>query len=117
MGSRKTGIRSRSYRTIDELLWWAALAYCGAGQELLRRDWPGSSRATKTAHEHYSKEGKILSLVVMTTAEQMSADLTKRAYALETELTTPVKFVLRKEMMRLLSRGLMTKMSDGSDVI
>jgi hypothetical protein len=65
----------------------------------------------------YSKEGKILSLVVMTTAEQMSADLTERAYALEKELTTPVKFVLRKEMMRILSNGLMTKMSDGKDVI
>jgi hypothetical protein len=53
----------------------------------------------------------------MTTADQMSPDLTERAYALEKELTTPVKFVLRKEMMRILSNGLMTKMSDGKDVI
>ena len=75
----------------------------------------------QTAHGRYSTEGKILSLVVMTTAEQMSADLPERARALEKELTTPVEFVLRKEMMRILSNGLlmtnMTKMSDGKDVI
>jgi hypothetical protein len=53
----------------------------------------------------------------MTTAEQMSADLSERAHALEMELTTPVKFVLRKEMMRILSNGLMSKMSDGKDMI
>ena len=58
-----------------------------------------------------------MSLVVMTTAEQMSADLSERAHALEMELTTPVKFVLRKEMMRILSNGLMSKMSDGKDMI
>jgi hypothetical protein len=78
---------------------------------------PAVLEQLKTAHGRYSTEGKILSLVVMTTAQQMSADLPERAYELETELTTPVKFVLRQEMMRILSNGLMAKMSDGKDVI
>lgn len=78
---------------------------------------PAVLEQLKTAHGRYSTEGKILSLVVMTTAEQMSADLSERAHALEMELTTPVKFVLRKEMMRILSNGLMSKMSDGKDMI
>jgi hypothetical protein len=74
---------------------------------------PAVLEQLNTAHQRYNTEGKILSLVVMTTAEQMSADLTESAYALEIELTTPVKFVLRKEMMRILSNGLMTKMNNG----
>jgi hypothetical protein len=53
----------------------------------------------------------------MTTAQRMSPDLAERAHALEMELITPVKFVLRKEMMRILSNGLMTKVSDSKDVI
>jgi hypothetical protein len=78
---------------------------------------PAVLEQMKIAHGRYSTEGKILSLVVMTTAESMSSDLPERTYELETELTTPVKFVLRKEMMRILSNGLMNKMSDGKDVI
>ena len=78
---------------------------------------PAVLEQLKTAHARYSTEGQILSLVVMTTAERMSADLAPRARRLETELTTPVKFVLRNEMMRILSNGLMAKISDGKEII
>jgi len=71
----------------------------------------------KTAHRYYSTEGRILSLVIMTTADQMSVDLSKGCHQLEAELNIPVKVVLRKEMMKTLSNGLMTKMSNGKDVI
>jgi len=53
----------------------------------------------------------------MTTADQMSADLFEGCHRLEAELNIPVKVVLRKEMMKTLSDGLMTKMSGGKQVI
>jgi hypothetical protein len=61
----------------------------------------------RRAHDRYSKEGKLLVLAVMTTAEKASADLTKGALALEDELKVPVKVVLRKETLKVLSQGLM----------
>lgn len=78
---------------------------------------PAVLEQLKMAHGRYSKEGKILALVVMTTAEQMSAHLAEGTHALEIELKTPVEVVLRKEMMRIISNGLMTKMNVGKDVI
>ena len=61
----------------------------------------------RTAHERYSKEGKLLTLVVMTTAETMSDNLIAGTYALEEQLKVPVKIILRKEMMKILSNGIM----------
>lgn len=60
----------------------------------------------RTAHDHYSKEGKLLALVVMTTAERMAAGLVDGIHALEGELNVPATVVLRKEMMKILSNGL-----------
>jgi hypothetical protein len=60
----------------------------------------------RTAHDHYSKEGKLLALVVMTTAERMAAGLVDGIHALEGELKVPATVVLRKEMMKILSNGL-----------
>ena len=77
----------------------------------------GPAVQLKAAHARYSTEGKILSLVVMTTADEMSAELTERTHTLEMELTTPVKFILRKEMLRILSNGLMANLRDSGDVI
>ena len=62
----------------------------------------------RTAHNRYSKEGKLLCLVVMTTAEKASADWRKTADELSTELDVPVELVLREKMMKILSEGLMT---------
>jgi hypothetical protein len=70
----------------------------------------------KTAYNRYTTDGKILVLVVMTTAEKLSEGLTEKIEALEKELAVPVKFVLRKEMMGIMSRGLMTDMNDLVDV-
>lgn len=64
----------------------------------------------RVAYNHYSKEGQLLSLVAMTTAEKTSADFSEAATALSEELSIPVKVVLRKEMMKILSEGLITKM-------
>jgi hypothetical protein len=62
----------------------------------------------RSAHNRYSKEGKLLCLVVMTTAEKASADWRKTADELSTELDVPVELVLREKMMEILSEGLMT---------
>jgi hypothetical protein len=60
----------------------------------------------RPAHDHYSKEGKLLALVVMTTAERMAAGLIDGIHALEGELNVPTTVVLRKETLKILSNGL-----------
>lgn len=62
----------------------------------------------RNAHSRYSTEGKLLCLVVMTTAEKASADWRKTADALSQELNVPIELVLRDRMMKILSDGLMT---------
>ncbi len=64
----------------------------------------------KVAHDHYSKEGKLLSLIVMTTAHTESNDLPNAATAVSEQLGVPIKIVLGKEMMKILSNGLIAKM-------
>ena len=65
----------------------------------------------KTAHGHYSKEGRILQLVVMTTADETAKGYSDSSQLLEKELGVPVKVVLKKQMMKILSEGLMKKLS------
>jgi hypothetical protein len=60
----------------------------------------------RTAYARYSLEGKILCLVVMTTAEKLSPGVSEATKSLEGELTVPVHFVLRKQMLEILSNGL-----------
>jgi hypothetical protein len=60
----------------------------------------------KTAYARYSLEGKILCLVAMTTAEKLASGVSEAAKSLERELTVPVHFVLRKQMLEILSNGL-----------
>ena len=43
---------------------------------------------------------------------QIAKALGRRVEALEKELAVPVKFVLRKEMMNIMSSGLMTGMNE-----
>lgn len=62
----------------------------------------------RTAHNRYSKEGKLLCLVVMTTADKASADWRKTADELSKELDVPIELVLREKMMKILSEGLIT---------
>jgi hypothetical protein len=61
----------------------------------------------RMAHDHYGREGMVLALVVMTTAERASAKLIGRMRALEDELKVSVKVALRNEMMKLFPEGLM----------
>jgi hypothetical protein len=61
----------------------------------------------KAAHGYYSKEGKLLCLVVMTTAENSSPDWRKTADELSKELDVPVELILREKMIKILSEGLM----------
>lgn len=65
----------------------------------------------RAAHENYSKEGTVLALVVMTTAEEIGGDLSAASQALYAELKVPVHIVLRKQMMKILSDGLMARLS------
>jgi len=63
------------------------------------------------AYNRYSQEGKLLSLIVMTTAEKTSSEFLAAAALLSEELNVPVEIVLRKEMMKIISEGLMTKLA------
>jgi hypothetical protein len=65
----------------------------------------------RIGYDHYSKEGKLISLVVMTTAEKASKEFRASADALSKELNIPVEAILRKEMMKIICDGLLTKMS------
>jgi hypothetical protein len=62
----------------------------------------------RSAHSCYSKDGKLLCLVVMTTAEKASANWRKTADELSKELDVPIELVLREKMMKILSEGLIT---------
>jgi len=64
----------------------------------------------RVAYDRYSKDGKLLSLVVMTTAEKTSSGFIEAAAALSNELNIPVEMVLRKNMMKIISEGLISKM-------
>jgi hypothetical protein len=65
----------------------------------------------RAAYNCYSQRGKLLSLIVMTTAEKTSSDFLAAASLLSEELKVPVKIVLRKEMMKMISEGLITKLA------
>ncbi len=72
-----------------------------------------------TAYESYRNQGKILSLVVMTTAETASDALRTRADSLQNELGLPVEIILRGRLLRLLSNGLMERLGvsfSGADI-
>jgi len=73
------------------------------GQEVLQQ--------IKIAHDHYSKEGRILQLVVMTTADETSKEYLESSQSLEEDLGVPVRVVLKKQMLKILSEGLMKKLS------
>lgn len=60
----------------------------------------------REAYHKYGKEGKILSLVAMTTAEKTSADFPDAKASLEKELSVPVEVVLQKDMMEMFAKGL-----------
>jgi Restriction endonuclease len=62
----------------------------------------------RNAHGRYGTEGKLLCLVVMTTAEKASAGWRNAADELSQELSVPIEMVLRERMMKILSEGLMT---------
>jgi hypothetical protein len=72
---------------------------------------PSVLKQLRTAYDRYSKEGQILSLVVMTTANKAASDFIDGAHTLSEEFNVPVEIVLRKDMMKILSDGLMTKLT------
>ncbi|HVA82333.1 MAG TPA: restriction endonuclease [Candidatus Binataceae bacterium] len=67
----------------------------------------------RTAYEHYGKDGTVLALVVMTTADEMGADLSREKEKLSTELKIPVEVLLRTKMLKILSDGLMNRRANG----
>ncbi|ADE17023.1 restriction endonuclease (plasmid) [Nitrosococcus halophilus Nc 4] len=72
----------------------------------------------RAAYQRYSQDGKLLSLVVMTTADRASPEFVSGAESMSKELNVPVEAVLRNEMMKLISRGLVTRLvgeSAGAD--
>ena len=66
---------------------------------------PGVLDALRTAYQHYSQEGTILSLVVMTTADKPSEALREGTDALANDLGTPVELVFRKQLLKILAEG------------
>jgi hypothetical protein len=64
----------------------------------------------REAYSYYKKDGRIMALVVMTTAEKASAWFLEHAVALSTELGVPIEVVARKKMIDLLARGLMVRL-------
>jgi len=65
----------------------------------------------RVAYDRYSQEGKLLSLIVMTTAEKTSSDFPAAASRLSEELNVSVEIVLRKEMMKIISEGLISRLA------
>jgi len=59
----------------------------------------------RRAFNAYSQEGRVLSLVVMTTAERASKELQEAAAALSEELGVPVRLVLREKLLDLLAEA------------
>jgi hypothetical protein len=70
---------------------------------------PDVLRQLRTAYESYQLQGKILSLVVMTTAEKAADALQSGAADLAKELGIPVEIILRKRMLQILSDGLLER--------
>jgi hypothetical protein len=54
-------------------------------------------------------------LLVMTTADEASPEFVAGAQSLENEWKIPVKPILKKQMMKLLSEGLLKKMSESDN--
>jgi hypothetical protein len=61
------------------------------------------------AHNHYSREGRILAGVIMTTAEKEVGDFSAKKEDLERRLGIPIKLVLRKQLIELMTEGLSAK--------
>ena len=59
----------------------------------------------RTAYNKYGTDGKVLSLVAMTTADKASADFTKAREELSTELDIPVSLILRKNLLEIMAEG------------
>jgi hypothetical protein len=52
----------------------------------------------RVAHETYSKEGTVLALIALTTAERVDDELTNASEALSSELRLPVEVILKPQM-------------------
>ncbi len=59
----------------------------------------------RTAYNKYGTDGKVLSLVAMTTADKASADFAKAKAELSTELDIPVSLILRNNLLEILAEG------------
>ena len=60
----------------------------------------------REAHRYYSEDGRVLALVLITTATKCSSSLEREARMLEKELHVPVGIVLRDQLVTLLAQGL-----------
>ncbi|KXB09073.1 hypothetical protein AKJ60_01050 [candidate division MSBL1 archaeon SCGC-AAA385M11] len=67
-------------------------------------------RQVKEAHEHYSKDGKIILGVIMTTAEHKSTTFDNAKSDIEKELGIPIELILRQKLIKIMTEGLSQKM-------
>lgn len=64
----------------------------------------------KEAHEHYSKDGKIILGVIMTTAESKTSTFDNAKLDLEKELGIPIELILRPKLIKIMTEGQSKKM-------
>jgi len=65
----------------------------------------------KEAHNYYSKDGKIILGVVLTTAEKKSSSFDKAKEKVENELSMPIKLILRQKLIKIMTEGLAQKIA------
>ena len=64
------------------------------------------------AYNSYSKQGKVLTGVIMTTAESASQDFDQKKIELETKLGIPIKLICRKELIDIMTEGLSARITE-----
>ena len=64
----------------------------------------------REAYNHYGKEGKIISGVILTTAESRLESFDQDKRLLEKEIGIPIELILRKKLIKIMTEGLSRQM-------
>lgn len=62
------------------------------------------------AHNHYSLEGRIISGIILTTAEKRSEEFNAEMQKLEQKLNFEIKLILKKRLIDLMTNGLSSRL-------
>ncbi len=65
----------------------------------------------REAHNYYSKEGKIILGVILTTAEKRSSLFDEAKAKLEREISMPIELILRQKLIKIMTEGLARKIT------